>query len=160
MNNSKIIEARKQIDKENTIMSKTSKEWIYESKYRGYPIMIRRQKQYGYLCGYIKTKVLEDSSEYHIMDNHFHGGITFHKDEWIGFDCMHSNDFSPLQYDELSFYEEISLDGRDEVERNMIKNLQAYFRDSLKGLEDKSYCTLEEVKQCLESTIDALIDKK
>lgn len=138
MNYLKIDEARKQIDKENQEMIQTSKGWMYEFNYRGYLIMIRRARQYGHLCGYIKLNVLKDSIAYRTMDNHFHGGVTFHNKQWIGFDCLHSEDFSPHQYEVFSYDSDFDLN--------------AFFKD-------KHYRTLNEVKQYLVSAIDALIEE-
>ncbi|MGK9289036.1 hypothetical protein [Staphylococcus warneri] len=139
MNNCKLDEAHKQIDKENKTMKQTSKGWIYESIYRGYSIMIIRVRQYGHLCGYIKTNMSKSSIEYNIIDNHFHGGVTFHDKEWIGFDCLHINDFSPYQY--KIFSEDLDFDK------------ETFF-------DKRYYRTLDEVKHCLVSTIDALKVKK
>ena len=139
MNYLKIEEVRKQIDKENQEMIQTSKGWVYEFNYRGYSIKILRARQYGHLCGYIKVNVLKDSIKYHTMNNQLHGGVTFHDKQWIGFDCLHSEDFSPHQYEVLSYDSDFDL--------------STFFKD-------KYYRTLNEVKQYLVSTVDALIEEK
>lgn len=135
----KIDEARKQIDKENQEMIQTSKGWVYEFNYRGYLIMILRARQYGHLCGYIKVNVLKDSTKYRTIDNHFHGRVSFHDKQWIGFDCLHSEDFSPHQYEVFSYDSDFDL--------------STFFKD-------RHYRTLNEVKQYLVSTVDALIEEK
>ncbi|HHA7017475.1 TPA: hypothetical protein ACONOZ_002664 [Staphylococcus aureus] len=135
MKYNEIFEVHKQIVKENKTMTRTSKGYIYESTYQDYPIKITRGRAYGHLCGYIKMNVLQDSSEYNIIDKIFHGGITFHNDEWVGFDCLHSEDFSLYQYALLSDDFDNCLDG-------------------------KEYRTLDEVKNCLITAIDTLNEKE
>ena len=87
---------RKTIEKENARMGDTLE---YTFKYKGYTAQIRRVREYGHLCGYVKADIQNDSKEYEIVDEHAPGGVTWNKNGWIGFDCAHLGDFSLWQYE-------------------------------------------------------------
>ena len=87
---------RKTIEKENARMGDTLE---YTFKYKGYTAQIRRVREYGHLCGYVKADIQNGSKEYEIVDEHAHGGVTWNENGWIGFDCAHLGDFSLWQYE-------------------------------------------------------------
>ena len=67
----------------------------------GFHACIRRQGLVGHLCGYVEVP---DGLDVNINEIECHGGITFN-DRWdelptggryIGFDCMHFGDWTPL----------------------------------------------------------------
>lgn len=77
----------------------------------GFNACIRRQGFVGHLCGYVKVP---DGLSVNINEIDCHGGITFN-DRWdepptdgyyIGFDCMHFRDWTPLSAREGLTYSE------------------------------------------------------
>ena len=99
MEDIQIKQLRKQIDEENEQMEMLGKAYYKAFDYRGHTLRVIRARAYSYLCGYIEVDVEEESDIYDIIDREFHGGVTFHDDGMIGFDCNHSDDFSLAFYD-------------------------------------------------------------
>lgn len=122
------------IDTENARMG-DNLEYIFS--YKGYTAMIKRYEQYGHLCGCIKLDVTDSDDRYEIADMNAHGGVTYNRGGWVGFDCNHYLDL----------------------------NLSYHMRAKEKGLEDiypmiigeSSYKDLEFVKSNLQRIIDELV---
>ena len=108
----------------------------YTFKYKGYTAKIKRIEEYGYLCGYVNADVLRNSREYEIIDEHAHGGVTFHNGDWVGFDCAHFGDFSLWRYE---------LFENDDTSNLLIMNEYEVYRD------------FEYVKSNLQNIIDELV---
>lgn len=67
---------------------------IQYNKYRGYTTKIVKTNL-GYLCGYVLLpKSFKLNVEWYDLGI-VHGGITYHKDNVIGFDCAHYIDYIP-----------------------------------------------------------------
>ena len=89
---------------------------------------IKRVGGMGHLCGYLHLdRVTEDVRD--IIDEHFHGGITYENDDVYGFECIHLGDLTPRH---LERYE------------MMFSNYE-------------TYKTMAYVELCLKRTIDELI---
>lgn len=140
MRQQQLDQIQKLIDCENASMVETDHGFELNWIYKGYPLRITRVRRYGYLCGYIKMDVIEDSKLFDIINQHFHGGVTYHRNGQIGFDCFHMglNDFSLEHY-------------------YSIKKLDKDMYQFINTKEDNHYVTLSEVKTCLTTTVDALI---
>jgi hypothetical protein len=54
-----------------------------------------RNPQLGHLCGYVKMPKGYELSEDALDSLEVHGGVTYDKNNWIGFDCAHSGDLAP-----------------------------------------------------------------
>lgn len=137
MEDFQIKRLRKQIEEENTQMEQNDKGYSKEQDYKGYHIAIYRTGKYGHLCGYIFTKVEEGSEKYDIINEHFHIGITLHKNNVVGFDCTHACDFNLKYYD------------------TMIEIGNPYVTPPN---DFEVYRTLEYVETCLKETVDALVE--
>ncbi|MDS3887057.1 hypothetical protein RJB80_05135 [Staphylococcus hominis] len=124
---------RKAIEKENARMGDTLE---YTFKYKGYTAQIRRVREYGHLCGYVKADIQNGSKEYEIVDEHAHGGVTWNENGWIGFDCAHLGDFSLWQHEMFE-----KMGG---INPTMMNELEIY-RD------------FEYVKSNLQEIVDALV---
>ena len=109
---------------------------VWRSKEHSLPMMIVRSPSTGALCGYVGVPPghrfhKADYSE--VDDVEVHGGLTYanecsghichkHKDSepevwWLGFDCAHSGDYTPLMppYLGLSLFgEDTTLGGGDD----------------------------------------------
>lgn len=141
MNQYQLNQIQKQIDCENDSMIETNQGFELNWIYKGYPLHVTRIRHYGYLCGYIEVDVIEDSEVFDIINQHFHGGVTYHRDGKIGFDCFHIGlgDFS-LTHD------------------YNVKKLDEDMYEFINNKKDNHYVTLSEVKTCLTTTVDALIE--
>lgn len=101
-----------------------SKPWLTEPDRKewtahGFPCLIIRQRSGGHLCGYVGVSKGHPAYEQSYSDSNgiindlsVHGGITFNEHGagmypggfyWIGFDCAHSGDFSPLYHKKYGF---------------------------------------------------------
>lgn len=89
-----IEEIKKIIDDENRAMTDTQK---YTFVYKGYNAQIKRSGEYGYLSGYIKAGEIKEK-QYKELNLIAHGGITFNKNGWVGFECCHSDDLDLHKY--------------------------------------------------------------
>lgn len=98
----------------------------------GFNAYIRRHGLVGHLCGYVEVP---DGLSVNINEIDCHGGITF-SDRWdesptdgyyIGFDCMHFRDWTPLSAKEgLTYSEDEYRDSEyvlSEI-KNIIKQLK------------------------------------
>lgn len=137
MEDIQIKNLRDKIDAENKQMERIDKGYSKEQDYKGYHIAIYRTGEYGHLCGYIFTKVEEGSKKYDVINEHFHGGITLHKNHVVGFDCTHACDFNLKYYD------------------TMIEIGNPYVTPPN---DFEVYRTLEYVETCLKETVDALVE--
>ncbi|NMK72238.1 hypothetical protein [Staphylococcus capitis] len=131
MNNIELI--KQTIENENACMDN---DLTYTFKYKGYTAKIKRIEEHGYLCGYVNADVLRNSREYEIIDEHAHGGVTFHNGDWVGFDCAHFGDFSLWRYE---------LFENDDTSNLLIMNEYEVYRD------------FEYVKSNLQNIIDELV---
>lgn len=82
------------IDEENKSMNRVNN--IYELKfdYRGIKAKVVRQTKYGYLCGYILVSSDSTGEMMDDLDIIAHGGITYDREGWLGFDCAHYGDLN------------------------------------------------------------------
>lgn len=71
----------------------------FEDKYLDIKYFIRRVDWGKHLCGYIElpTSIIWTNELEDIIDRKFHGGITYHEGNVVGFDCAHYNDLIPSQ---------------------------------------------------------------
>ena len=69
----------------------------YHFELYGVKGLVKRQSEYGHLCGYVYVDDLSDI-RYQIISENVHGGITWDRDNLIGFDCAHAMDTSPRYY--------------------------------------------------------------
>lgn len=82
------------VNEENKSMNKVNN--IYELKfdYRGTKAKVVRQTKYGYLCGYVLVSSDRTEEMMDDLDLIAHGGITYDRDGWLGFDCAHYGDLN------------------------------------------------------------------
>ena len=82
------------VNEENKSMNKVNN--IYELKfdYRGTKAKVVRQTKYGYLCGYVLVSSDRTEDMMDDLDLIAHGGITYDRDGWLGFDCAHYGDLN------------------------------------------------------------------
>lgn len=139
MEDIQIKNLREKIDAENKQMTQIDTGYIKEQYYKGYHIEIRRTGEYGHLCGYIITDVEDNSETYDIIDDHFHGGITLHNNNVVGFDCTHAGDFN------LKYYDVCMEMGISHI---------------TPPSEFEVYRTIDYVETCLKETVDALIESQ
>lgn len=139
MEDFQIKRLRKQIEEENAQMTQDDMGFIKEQEYRGYRIAIYRTGTYGHLCGYIFMEVDENSKIYDIINEHFHGGVTLHRNNVVGFDCNHKGDFNLKHYD------------------TMIEIGNPYVTPPN---DFEVYRTLEYVENCLKETVNRLEEAK
>lgn len=137
MEDFQIKNLRDKIDSENKQMIQHDRGYSREQDYKGYHIAIYRTGKYGHLCGYIFTKVEEGSEKYDVINEHFHGGITLHKNSVVGFDCNHKWDFNLKYYDTAM-----------EIGNPYVTTPNEYV----------VYRTLAYVETCLKETVDALVE--
>lgn len=115
-----------------TIPESGSKAYVID----GFNAYIRRQGYVGHLCGYVEVP---DGLDININEINCHGGITFN-DRWevfptdgyyIGFDCMHFRDWTPLGAKEGLTYSDNEY--RDsEFVLNEIKNIIKQLKEKQK----------------------------
>jgi hypothetical protein len=65
---------------------------------------IIRHSHLGHLCGYVKMPKGYELSEDDLYSLEVHGGITYDKNNWIGFDCAHSGDLAPASKESYGVY--------------------------------------------------------
>ncbi|MEB6232528.1 hypothetical protein [Mammaliicoccus sciuri] len=105
-------------------------------EYKGYECLIKRMENRWHLCGYIKYRP-EYSNEWEALNSNFHGGVSYNNylfgwlgEEWIGFDCMQSDDRTPH---DVLFEEQL-----------------------VPTWDGAAYRTMEYVEECLINAIDNL----
>ncbi len=124
MNMDQINELKDAIKEEGNFKSQT---------YKGIKYEIVRHEHLGHLCGYLHY-MPKNEKERDIIENNFHGGITYENDGVIGFDCAHASDLSLLK---------IELDKKFGF--NMPKFLNPEYR------------TMQYVEDILKKTIDNIV---
>ncbi|MEX2947897.1 hypothetical protein ABH521_003600 [Staphylococcus warneri] len=122
------------IDDENARMG-DNLEYLFS--YKGYTAMIKRYDQYEHLCGYLKLNVTDSDERFEIIGMNAHGGITYNRGGWVGFDCNHYLDLN------LAFYMLAEEKGLDDI-YPMI-------------MGESTYKDLEFVKSNLQRIIDELV---
>ncbi len=107
---------------------------------------IATQPNGTYWCGYLIFDRPADATEQRLMDELFHGGITYEHQEfdvnekpcWVyGFDCNHAGDM-----------DEYLLD---------LMNLPPKVKELMLPIATGTYKTEEYVRACLDSTIEYLL---
>lgn len=68
-----------------------------EFEHEGIECKIIRTGQ-GHLCGYVRPHMVFSNSDFEHADQYYDapGGITYVTEDWIGFDCAHSGQMSPI----------------------------------------------------------------
>lgn len=69
--------------------------WQFCVNHEQFSCAIIRHNTLGHLCGYVKLPEDHIFSEDAFRHFNVHGGITYKNNGWIGFDCAHSQDFTP-----------------------------------------------------------------
>lgn len=104
--------------------------------YKGIRYEIVRHEDLGHLCGYLHYTP-KNEGERDIIENNFHGGITYENDGVIGFDCAHATDLSPKKI---------------EMDENFGLGTPTFL--------NPKYRTMQYVEDILKRTIDKLVDRK
>lgn len=132
-------------------------------QHKGLPCRIIRANPMGHLCGYVQIPETHPGYGAHYDDPIWtevsaHGGLTFsgrHEDGgfWIGFDCAHSGDLSPMWIDDPR-YAGIGA----EVEAESMARYESYgveaadmYRSALAAMTPEVYRTIEYVRsECID----------
>lgn len=107
----------------------------YHFTFSGYDCEILRH-EFGHYCGYVilpDTHPCYDCSSDDLSDIEVHGGITYHSENTLGFDCAHGGDLRPSM---------------------------ALFSPALLSIYPHHYWTFEEVKEELRSFVLQLKQKE
>lgn len=86
------------INEENKQMTEQEDWYELEFEYLGYTAKVVRYREYSNLCGYVKTNFELSDEMYKALAENSHGGITYARDIWLGFDCGHAWDFDLDRY--------------------------------------------------------------
>lgn len=127
---------KQKIEQENERMVKKQQWYELKFEYLGHTAMVTRYDEYGHLCGYIKKDFEMTDEVFDAIENASHGGITYDKDDWIGFDCNHARDFNLRMF--LGFKEHGIEAG---IETHM---------------QDETYRTLDYAIETLQNMISAM----
>ncbi|MGW7932838.1 hypothetical protein ACWEWU_14550 [Staphylococcus xylosus] len=123
------------IEQENMQMTKQEDWYELKFEYLGYTAKVTRYEKYGHLCGYIKIDFEVTDEVYGALEDHSHGGITYDKDNWLGFDCAHAYDFN------LDHYWQFEKLGIGAIKRH---------------IQNETYRTLDYVVETLKTMISAM----
>lgn len=127
-----IDDIKKLIDKENKRMTEQEDWYEFEFEILGYTAKAVRYTEYGHLCGYVKEDFKLSDEMYQALDDNAHGGITYDKENWIGFDCNHTWDFNLEWY--YNFKEnELSFDFETYSQEEVYRDLE-YVIQTLKNM--------------------------
>ncbi|MCD8786686.1 hypothetical protein [Staphylococcus gallinarum] len=110
------------ITQENAQMVKHVDMYEYDFEYLGVKAKVVRYSEYSHLCGYLKTDFEVTDEIYQTLDDNSHGGITYERDGWIGFDCAHAFDFSLDRYllmEEMNLQESLTRIMESETYRDL-----------------------------------------
>jgi len=130
------------IQEENKQMIEQEDCYEYEFEYLGYTAKVVRYSEDNHLCGYVKTNFELTDKMYEALDDNAHCGITYDKDDWIGFDCNHAADFNLRRY--LQFKEiGLGVDFKTHLQHETYRDLN-YVIQTLKNMI--SAMTVERIK--------------
>lgn len=106
----------------------------YRFAYKDFVCSIKRHPMFGHLCGYLEVNPLQFDLKTvsEVANEHFHCGVSYNRDDTVGFDCNHLGDTAPF------------------MERDM----------ELQHWEFDTYKTVEYVKRNLFDTVDAIIESE
>lgn len=129
------MDFKKELTDVNEIKKYLDQSWKkIEFEHKGVSAEILRVETINVFNGYLWLDAPEGSDAYQIIDNYFHGGITYQEENNIGFDTAHSMDIVPSTY-------------------RLEDNAPGFGASALWG---NTYKTAEYVKDVLIKTIDAL----